>query len=168
MALTPSGNRDAEQLFGRQAERVFLIHRRDIVEPVEIWQRLQIGFVLDKLFSAAMEQADVRIDALDHLAVELQDQAQHAVCRRVLRSEIDREIAERSLGHADFFRFAGTETPSTWICSANAPIGEAYDALLRGRNDADVEAALPRLDQRKVHRRPCRSPASQKPASRSL
>jgi hypothetical protein len=26
----------------------------------------------------------------------------------VLRSEIDREIAERSLGHADFFRFAGT------------------------------------------------------------
>jgi len=77
------------------------------------------------------------------------------VCRRVLRSEIDREIAERSLGHADFFRFAGTETPSTWICSANAPIGEAYDVwscLLRGRNDADVDAALPRFDQRKVHR----------------
>ena len=73
MSWPSSGNRDAKQLFGRQAERVFLIHRRDIVEPVEIWQRLQIGFVLDKLFSAAMKQADVGIDAPDHLAVKLQD-----------------------------------------------------------------------------------------------
>jgi hypothetical protein len=82
-----------------------------VAEPVEIRQRLQIGFVLDKFFSAATEQADVGIDALDHLAVKLQNQAQHPVCRRVLRSEIDREIAARSLGHADFLRFAGTETP---------------------------------------------------------
>ena len=46
---------DAEQLFRREAERVLLIHRRDVVEPVEIRDRLQIGLVLDQLFGAAMQ-----------------------------------------------------------------------------------------------------------------
>ena len=36
----------------------------------------------------------MRIDALDHLAVELQHEAQHAVRRRVLRAEVDREVAD--------------------------------------------------------------------------
>ncbi len=40
------------------------------------------------------------IDAPDHLTVEFQDEAQHPVCRRMLRSKIDREIAECSFGHA--------------------------------------------------------------------
>jgi hypothetical protein len=48
---------------------MFLVHRRDIVEPVEVGQRLQIGFMLDQLFGAAMEQADMGIDAPDHLTV---------------------------------------------------------------------------------------------------
>ena len=43
-----------------------------------------------------MQQADVRVDPLDDLAVQLQDQAQHAVGRRVLRAEIDVELADRS------------------------------------------------------------------------
>ena len=91
---------EAEQLFGRQAEGVLLVHRRDIVEPVEIRDRLQIGLVLDQLLGAAMEQPDMRVDALDHLAVELQHQAQHAVRRRMLRPEIDGEIAE-VVGHRE-------------------------------------------------------------------
>ena len=41
----------------------------------------------------------MRIDALDHLAVELQHEAQYAVRRRVLGPEIDGEIAQWSLGH---------------------------------------------------------------------
>ena len=80
---------DAEQPLGRQAEGVLLIHRRDVIEPVEIRDRLQIGLVLDQLLGAAMQQADMRIDALDDLAVELQDKAQHAVGRRMLRAEVD-------------------------------------------------------------------------------
>ena len=40
-----------------------------------------------------MQQADVRIGALDHLAVELEHQAQHAVRRRMLRPEIHRVVA---------------------------------------------------------------------------
>ena len=85
---------DAEQLFRRETERVLLIHRRDIVEPVEIRDRLQIGLVLDQFFGAAMKQADMRIDAGDDLAVELQHQAQHAVRGRMLRAKIDRKIAQ--------------------------------------------------------------------------
>ena len=41
----------------------------------------------------------MRIDALDHLAVELEHQAQHAVRGRMLRAEIDGEIAELGFGH---------------------------------------------------------------------
>ena len=68
--------------------------RRDVIEPVEIRNRLQIGLGLDQLLGAAMQQPDMRIDALDHFAVELHDEAQHTVGRRMLRPEIDREITQ--------------------------------------------------------------------------
>ena len=84
---------ETEQPLRREAEGMLLIHRRDIIEPVEIRDRLQIGLLLDQFFGAAMQQSDMRIDALDDLAVELQHQAQHAMRRRMLRPEIDREIA---------------------------------------------------------------------------
>ena len=90
---------DAEQLLDGEAEGVLLVHRRDVVEPVEIGDRLQIGLVLDQLLGAAMQQADMRIDALDDLAVELQHQAQHAMRRRMLRPEIDGEVADVGFGH---------------------------------------------------------------------
>ena len=79
---------------------MFLIHRRDIVEPVEVRQRLKIGFVFDQLFRTAMEQADMGVDPPHHLAVQFQHKTQHPMCRRVLRPKIDREIAEPSFGHA--------------------------------------------------------------------
>ena len=88
-----------EQLLRRQAERVLLIDRRDVVEPVEIRDRLQIGLVLDQLFGAAVQKPDMRIDALDDLAVEFEHQAQHAVRRRMLRPEIDREVACGGVRH---------------------------------------------------------------------
>ncbi len=65
----------AEQLFGRQAECMLLIHGRDVIEPVEIGERLQIGLVLDQLFGPAMQESDMRIDPLDNLAVELKNKA---------------------------------------------------------------------------------------------
>ena len=36
------------ELFDREAERMLLVHRRDVVEAIEIRQRLQVGFVLDQ------------------------------------------------------------------------------------------------------------------------
>jgi hypothetical protein len=43
-----------------------------------------------------VQQADVRVGALDDLAVELEHQAQHAVGRRVLGPEVHRVVADLS------------------------------------------------------------------------
>ncbi len=81
---------------------MLLVHRRDVVEPVEVADRLQVGLVLDQLLGAAVQQADVRIDALHDLAVQLQHEAQHAVRRRVLRPEIEMELAEFGFWHGEW------------------------------------------------------------------
>jgi hypothetical protein len=44
--------------------------------------------LLGQLFGGAVQQADVRVGALDDFAVQLQHQAQHAVRGRVLRAEV--------------------------------------------------------------------------------
>src|SRR5258705_452903 len=112
-AQAAPGHGQAEQLFGREAEGVLLVHRRQVVEPIEIGDRLWIGLVLDQLLGAAMQQPEMRVDALDDLAVELQHQAQHAMRRRVLRPEIDGEVAQGCFGHhtlsASLADFAATE-----------------------------------------------------------
>ena len=55
--------------------------------------------MLDQLLGAAMQQADVRVDALDDLAVELQHEPQHAVGRGMLRPEVDVEVADFGFWH---------------------------------------------------------------------
>ncbi len=52
--------------------------------------------MLGELLGRAVQQADVRIGALDDLAVELEHEPQHAVRRRVLRAEIHRVVADLS------------------------------------------------------------------------
>ena len=44
-----------------------------------------------------MQQADVRVGALDHFAVELEHQAQHAVRGRMLRAEVEGVVLD--VGH---------------------------------------------------------------------
>ena len=103
--LAPFGDFDAEQLFDRERERMFLIHRRDIIEPVEIGHRLKICLVLDQLFGAAVQQSDMRVDALHHFPVKLKHEAQHAMGGRVLRPEIDGEVASPGFSHGCLRRF---------------------------------------------------------------
>jgi len=55
--------------FPQLGRRRVLVHRRDVIEPVEIRDRLQIGLLLDRLFGAAVQEADMRIDARDDFAV---------------------------------------------------------------------------------------------------
>ena len=93
---------DAQKALDGDREGMLLVHRRDVIEPVEIGHGLQVGLGLDQLFGAAMQQADMRIDAVDHLAVQFQHKAQHAVRGRVLGAEIDVEIADACLGHYCF------------------------------------------------------------------
>ena len=101
---------------------MLLIHRRDIIEPVEIRDRLQIGLLLDQLFGAAMQQADMRIDALDDLAVEFEHQTQHAMRRRMLRPEIDREVSfAGGLGHVSCYPLASSP-PGANCANTSAPV----------------------------------------------
>src|SRR3546814_8318497 len=81
---------------------MLLAHRRHVVEAVEVGHRLQVGLVLDELLGAAMQQADVRVGALDHLAVHLQHQAQHAMRGRMLRPEVERQRLDLDFGHQAF------------------------------------------------------------------
>ena len=87
---------DAEQLLDRQAVGVLVAHHRHVVEPVHVRQRLDVGARLGELLGRAVQQADVRVGALDHLAVELEHQAQHAVRRRMLRAEVQRVVLDLS------------------------------------------------------------------------
>ena len=98
--LAALGHIHAQQLLDGQTEGMFLIHRRAIVEPVEVRHVLRIGARFHQLLGAAMQQADMRIDALHHFAIKLQHEAQHAMGRRMLRAEVDREITDGGLlGH---------------------------------------------------------------------
>ena len=114
-----------EQLLDGEREGMLLVHRRDIVEPVEIRYRLQIGLVLDELLGAAMQKPDMRIDAGHDFAVELEHEAQHAVGGRMLRPEIDGEVARVGFGHAGadelFPRVVGSiiRWTSVILCAGN-------------------------------------------------
>src|SRR5262249_40271335 len=55
-------------------------------------------------------QADMRIDATDHLAVEFQHESKHAVGGRMLRTEIDREIAKAGFQHGRTQRMSSMMT----------------------------------------------------------
>jgi hypothetical protein len=87
---------DAHQLLDGQAVGVLVAHHRDVVQPVHVGQRLDVGAGLGQLLGGAVQQADVRVGALDHFAVELQHQAQHAVRGRVLRAEVQRVVLDLS------------------------------------------------------------------------
>lgn len=129
--LTTPRHFEAEQLFRREAERMLLVHRRDIVEPVKISDRLQIGLVLDQLLGATVKQADVRVDATDHLTVEFQYKAKYTVRRRILWAVIDGEIAKAGFRHGELalVTLAGSRRSSatTWLrrprglVTSNAP-----------------------------------------------
>ena len=87
---------DAQEFFDGQAVGVLVAHHRDVVQPVHVGQRLDVGLGLGELFRRAVQQADVRIGALDDFAVELEHQAQHAVRGRVLRAEVQGVVLDFS------------------------------------------------------------------------
>jgi hypothetical protein len=86
--LSPQRHLDASQFFDGQHIRVLVAHHRYVVQPVHIGQRLQESLVLGELFGGAVQQSDVRIGALDHLAVQFQHEAQYTVRGRMLRPEV--------------------------------------------------------------------------------
>ena len=77
-----------QHLFDGQAVSVLVAHHRHIVQAVHVGQRLDVGLVFGQLFGGAVQQTDVRVGALHHLAVEFQHQTQHTVRSRVLWTKV--------------------------------------------------------------------------------
>ena len=69
-------------------------HRRRVIQPVEIWQSLQIGFILDQFLGATVQKADMRVKPLDYFTVQFHHQTQNAVRGRVLWPKVDRVILD--------------------------------------------------------------------------
>src|SRR5215467_2800403 len=111
---------------------MLLVHRGDVVKAVEIGERLEVGLVLDQLLGAAMEQPDMRIDALDNFAVELKHEAQHAMGRRMLGSEIDGEFAAPAVALAALHLGLGLSHHASTSASAFAAL-PATDLLKRSQ-----------------------------------
>ena len=107
--LAAARNLDPKQPLDGEAEGMLLIHRRAIVEPVEIWHVLQIGARLHQLLGAAMQKPDMGIDASHHLAVQFKHESEHTVSSRMHWSEIYGEVAFRCETHDETpVRSAGT------------------------------------------------------------
>ena len=90
-------HRDPQEFLDGHRVAVLLRHHRHVVQPVKVRERLLVVFVLDQFFGAAVQEPDVGVGARDALSVELEDEAEDAVRRRVLRPEVEREVLDREV-----------------------------------------------------------------------
>ena len=128
---------------------MFLIHRRHVVEAIEIRQVLQIGPAFHQLLGPAVEKSDVRVAPLDDFAVEFQDQSQNAVSGRMLRAEIDVEISNVLAVNDSIIdgRFAHVPPSSLPASGIGRLTGLAEDSSDPFPRRGEIEAAI-LLDQR--------------------
>ncbi|MNS94130.1 hypothetical protein D3C72_1283360 [compost metagenome] len=84
----------AQQALDRHHVGVLVGHHRHVVESVHVGHALDPGLLLGQLLGGTVQQADMRVGALDDFAVQLEHQAQHAVRRRVLRAEVQGVILD--------------------------------------------------------------------------
>ncbi|EGE58077.1 hypothetical protein RHECNPAF_35000134 [Rhizobium etli CNPAF512] len=82
----------AEEFLHRQREGEVVRGWAEIVEPVRQRENLGIGETLRQFFGAAMEVADMRIDALDELAVQFEDEPKNPMGAGVLRTEVEKHF----------------------------------------------------------------------------
>ncbi len=100
---------------------------RYVVEAVRVRDHHRIRLGLEKLLGAAVEVPDVRARRDDPFAVHLEDDAQDAVSRRVLRSEVQLHLAEpehrvaRVLDRADGADDLAHETVFLFLSSGAGP-----------------------------------------------
>ena len=70
--LRPERHLAAQQLFDCEAVAMLLAHHRDVIEAIEIGQRLKIGLMLDELFRPAMQP--LRNSAMSVFEPRMQDE----------------------------------------------------------------------------------------------
>ena len=83
---------DVQQLLHRQAVAQAVGDGRHVVHAVHVGVELRVGAVLGDLFHAAVQVADDAIGAQNLFAIQLEDDAQHAVRGRVLRAHVEHQF----------------------------------------------------------------------------
>ena len=107
----PACNFCSSELFRRHAENLVGEHGGKIVGPIRVWHVSMPGNFLADLLDGAMQVTDIGNRLVDHFAVGLDHEAQHAVRTGVLRSDADSHVFgvetlvldRRSLVHILFF-----------------------------------------------------------------
>ncbi len=92
---------DPEKLLDRQHEGELVRLERDVVHARRVRDRLPPRLLLHRLLEARVEVADHGLEADDRLAVQLDDEPENAVHRRVVGAEVDLEDVR---GLASVFR----------------------------------------------------------------
>ena len=77
-------NLEAQQLFNRQTVGEVVSHGAEIVDAIGKRNDLLIELGLAGLLDSGVEVADLRHDAHDSFAIDLEDKPQHAMGRRML------------------------------------------------------------------------------------
>ena len=81
-----------EQLLDRLAVAQPVGDRGDVIHAVDVGIEHRVGAVLANLFNAAMQVADDALGAQNFFAVQFEDDAQHAVRRRMLRPHVEHQL----------------------------------------------------------------------------
>ena len=84
---------DAEQLLDGLRVREAVVERGAVVQAVDVRNHLVIGVVLRLLLETAMQVAAMHVGSLHRLAVELGDDLDRSVRRRVRRADVDDDVA---------------------------------------------------------------------------
>jgi hypothetical protein len=107
--LRPLRHLDADQLLDGAHVGQLIGEEAQVVHPRGVGDALPVRLLLEVLLEPGVHVADVGVQADHHLAVEGDDQPQHAVRRRVVGPEVDRDqvlagrrvdLAGRSRGDA--------------------------------------------------------------------
>ena len=110
------------QLLDGQTVGVLVAHHRHVVETVHVRHRLDPGAGLGELLGRAMQEADVRVGALDDFAVQFQHEAQHAVLPPGAAAEVQGVIVD--LGHLrDLRRFLRARCAGCFRAARSSPAG---------------------------------------------
>ena len=87
--LRAFGYFQAEKFFDSKAIDEVISQRVQVIHPIGERDRLGISLVFATLLDTGVEIADIGIGSNDVLAVQFQEDAQHAVSGRVLRSHVE-------------------------------------------------------------------------------
>ena len=98
--LRAPGDLDLEQRLDGAAERVRVEVVGEVVHPLDDGDGLPVALLLGRLLDPGVDVADDRLDVAQDLAVERDEQAQHAVRGRVVRADVQRQQLAPALDDA--------------------------------------------------------------------